>query len=141
MIGERIRQARQAKGLNQIELADKVGVSRGTMSSWENGALKPSKKHKEALSLALDVSEAYLDYGDQLPIAELIVCEEFKELAEKTFKEAMNLYIVAGWLSVKRPDVTVEILMDVFFNKLMDNGQVPIESRLRLAPVEDEKGA
>lgn len=36
-IGERIRQARQARGLTQEQLAEEVGVSRSAVAQWETG--------------------------------------------------------------------------------------------------------
>jgi transcriptional regulator with XRE-family HTH domain len=36
-IGERIREARLRAGLQQFEVAERCGVSRGAVSNWENG--------------------------------------------------------------------------------------------------------
>src|SRR5581483_3037042 len=36
-IGERIRAARQARGMTQEQLADEVGVSRSAVAQWETG--------------------------------------------------------------------------------------------------------
>ena len=38
----RVREAREAKGLTQAELADRVGVSRKTINTVENGIFIPS---------------------------------------------------------------------------------------------------
>jgi len=40
-ISEKLKQARTDSGLSQEEVADKLGVSRQTMSNWENGRSFP----------------------------------------------------------------------------------------------------
>lgn len=39
--GENIKKARENKGWSQKELADRLGVSQGAVSSWENGRVAP----------------------------------------------------------------------------------------------------
>lgn len=41
-LGEKIHDLRKAKGLSQEELAEKVGVSRQTISKWESGSMQPT---------------------------------------------------------------------------------------------------
>jgi putative transcriptional regulator len=41
-LGNRIREAREAKGLTQAELAARVGVSRKTVNTVENAVFVPS---------------------------------------------------------------------------------------------------
>jgi putative transcriptional regulator len=41
-LGNRIRTAREARGLTQAELAARVGVSRKTVNTVENGVFVPS---------------------------------------------------------------------------------------------------
>ena len=40
-LGSRLREVRTAAGLTQAELADKVGVSRKTVNTVENGVFVP----------------------------------------------------------------------------------------------------
>ena len=53
MIGDNIRSLREAKGLTQGMLADKLNVSDKTISSWENNRTEPSVEMIHALSSAL----------------------------------------------------------------------------------------
>jgi transcriptional regulator with XRE-family HTH domain len=57
-IGDRIRQARKAAGLNQVELARRIGVSQPAIANWESGVHDPRRlmlaKVAEALSIPLD---------------------------------------------------------------------------------------
>jgi transcriptional regulator with XRE-family HTH domain len=57
-IGERIRAARKAAGLNQAALAERVGVSQPAVANWESGVHDPRRlmlaKLAEALETPLD---------------------------------------------------------------------------------------
>lgn len=41
LLGSRIRLARLQLGLDQLELADQLGVTRNTVSEWETGKAEP----------------------------------------------------------------------------------------------------
>ena len=56
MIGKRIREARQAAGLSQEQLGEKLGVSFQAVSTWETGKFIPDSEHLPALAKALDLS-------------------------------------------------------------------------------------
>ena len=55
-IGERIRAARLRKGLSQMELGEKLGVSFQAVSSWETGKFIPDPDHLPQLADTLDLS-------------------------------------------------------------------------------------
>ncbi|MXW69495.1 MAG: helix-turn-helix domain-containing protein [Acidimicrobiia bacterium] len=50
-IASRIREARQAAGLTQQELAARVGVTRRTVWSWEAGRTRPGQEHLTGITL------------------------------------------------------------------------------------------
>lgn len=50
----RLKEARNEKGLSQQKLADIVGVSRNTISSIETGQFNPTAKLALILCIALD---------------------------------------------------------------------------------------
>src|SRR4051812_46491578 len=54
----------EAKGVNQKTLAGQVGASPAAVSGWRSGRKTPSAKSLKALAAALDVSAAWLQYGD-----------------------------------------------------------------------------
>ncbi|MBL6752017.1 MAG: LexA family transcriptional regulator [Nevskia sp.] len=63
-LARRIAKARTDAGLNQAELARRVGVTRATASMWENGEIAALKdKHLMALSEVLDVTPQWLNTG------------------------------------------------------------------------------
>jgi transcriptional regulator with XRE-family HTH domain len=60
-IHQRIKQGREALGLNQQQFADKLGLSRGTVQQWENeGGTAPSRKHQPQVAALLGLSVAQL---------------------------------------------------------------------------------
>jgi putative transcriptional regulator len=50
----RVREAREAKGLTQAQLADLIGMSRKTVNTVENGVFVPSTVVALKLARALD---------------------------------------------------------------------------------------
>ncbi len=48
-----IREARRQRGLSQVELAARLGVSQGTISLWETGAGTPTFKNLVRLAVEL----------------------------------------------------------------------------------------
>lgn len=59
-----LREARNEKGLSQMELANMVGVSRQTISSIENGQFNPTAKLALILCIALDKTFEKIFYFD-----------------------------------------------------------------------------
>lgn len=59
MIGQRIRAYRESKGLTQEDLADMVGTSQKTISSWENGQV-PNGDMIIRLARALNTSADFI---------------------------------------------------------------------------------
>ena len=64
VLKNRLKEARQAKGLSQAALAEMVGVSRNTISSIETGQISPTAKLALMLCIALDKKFEDLFYFD-----------------------------------------------------------------------------
>ncbi len=60
MLNERIRELRVASGLSQVELADKLGVSKQSVSNWENDNIQPSIDMLLKISRTFNVSTDFL---------------------------------------------------------------------------------
>ena len=58
--GNRLKALRKSKGLNQTQLAEKIGVSLLTLFRWEKDERQPRMNEIKALAKALGVSEADL---------------------------------------------------------------------------------
>lgn len=60
-ISKRIRKARKAAGLTQVELADRSGIPQSHISRLENGEHSPSAQTLQRLAKALNVPCEHLD--------------------------------------------------------------------------------
>ncbi len=59
-MNERIKQLRTERGLSQVELAEKLGVSKQSVSNWENDNILPSIEMLLKISHIFSVSTDYL---------------------------------------------------------------------------------
>jgi len=62
-IAQRIIIARKLKSISQAQLAEKMGVSRGSCSQWENGVTTPSVENLSRLALVLEVNFEWIATG------------------------------------------------------------------------------
>ena len=62
-IGNNIKKLRTAQGLTQDQLAERLFVTRQTISSWERAASRPSLEQLEAIAAALGEDVMTLLYG------------------------------------------------------------------------------
>ena len=60
MLGEIIKKLRIARGLNQVQLAQKLDVSKQTISNWENNNILPSIEMLVKISRFFSVSTDHL---------------------------------------------------------------------------------
>lgn len=60
MLGEVIKKLRIARGLNQVQLAEKLDVSKQTISNWENNNIMPSIEMLMKISRYFSVSTDFL---------------------------------------------------------------------------------
>lgn len=72
-IGNKIAQFRKYRGLNQKQLAEKIGVSAVTITRYENNSREPNLKKLNEIAIALDVTVSDLlneEYGIDLSQSE-----------------------------------------------------------------------
>lgn len=60
MLGEVIKKLRVAHGLNQVQLAERLDVSKQTISNWENNNILPSIEMLVKISRFFSVSTDHL---------------------------------------------------------------------------------
>lgn len=60
MLSKKIKTLRIAKGINQVEMANSLGVSKQCISNWENDNILPSIEMLVKLSKYYNVSTDYL---------------------------------------------------------------------------------
>ena len=79
MLGDRIARLRKAAGMNQAELAEKIGVSTSAIGMYEQGRREPSCALLVSLARALNTSLQYLLTGAEEaptpspPLAEILL--------------------------------------------------------------------
>jgi len=59
-LGEKLRARREGLGLEQLEIAQRVGVVPSCVSEWESGRMRPKRHRLPALAKALRVSASRL---------------------------------------------------------------------------------
>lgn len=64
-LGERIIEQREKKNMNQFDLAEKLDVSRQTISRWESNIVAPNADNLRELSVLFGVSVDYLLNGEE----------------------------------------------------------------------------
>ena len=60
MFDERIRQLRISLGINQAQFGNRLGVSKQSVSNWENGNIQPSIDMLTKIAVTFSVSADYL---------------------------------------------------------------------------------
>lgn len=99
-LSNNLRRYRQAEGLTQIQLAEKIGVSPQAIASWENGRRVPRLKYLEKLSKALHANIATLNDSRTS-----LVIRDFPELREPK-------------IEVKQPPIKEEKFEDQLIHRL-----------------------
>jgi transcriptional regulator with XRE-family HTH domain len=62
-VADRLRIARKYAGLDQDQLADKIGIARSTVSNAESGRVKPRRITLRAWALACGVPLSWIEHG------------------------------------------------------------------------------
>ena len=60
MFPKQIKYLRQSRALSQVQLADKLGVKKQSISNWEKDNIRPSVEMLEKIADFFDVSTDYL---------------------------------------------------------------------------------
>lgn len=88
--GLRLKKLRDAKRLSQKELAQKLGVSKGTVYRYENNTQSPSLENAAKLALLLDTS---LDYLAGLENALTIQLPDLNEEERNALMEFIRIFV------------------------------------------------
>lgn len=76
MLGDRIREIRLAKKMSQVELANLLGVTKQSVSNWENENIQPSIEMLSRLSDVLAVSSDFLLSKEEVRYLDVTGLEE-----------------------------------------------------------------
>lgn len=88
MFGLRLKDLRESRGLSQQQLADKLNVSRATISSWETSRTEPNLGQIEQLAKIFNCTKTrIIDGADQVDYAltleddEILIIEAYRKLS------------------------------------------------------------
>ena len=87
--GNRLKALRKSKGLNQTQLAEKIGVSLLTLFRWEKDERQPRMNEIKALAKALCVSEADLLHDTPEKSGDWVI--SFKTVAHFNTEEVVDM--------------------------------------------------
>ena len=94
MLGDNIRKYRKLNNMSQDELAEKLNVTRQSISLWENGQTQPSLENIVALSKLFKVSTDELLESDKTDIPATNTATPQKP--EDPKKKPNNLFLLVG---------------------------------------------
>lgn len=67
MLGQRISELRTESGWSQVKLAEKIGVTKQTVSNWENENIQPSIEMLVRLANLFNVTTDYMLGLEKVP--------------------------------------------------------------------------
>lgn len=85
-MNERLKELRKILGLTQQEMADKIGVKRNTIATYESGKVDPSSRTIADICEKFDVREKWLRTGEEPMLVELPPEDEAAKLASLLLK-------------------------------------------------------
>ena len=88
MLSDRIREIRIAKRISQVDLAKELGVTKQSVSNWENDNIQPSIEMLSRIADALSVSTDYLLGRDEKRYLDI---SGLSEKAIQSLQELVNI--------------------------------------------------
>ena len=92
IFGKNLKKLRIFAGYNQRKVAEKLGVSVSTVSSWENGKKLPYGKNLQKLIDFFGISEADIFSGN---IEEILRKQDFIDFSYERIKIKDGVFLVA----------------------------------------------
>ncbi len=123
-LGERIKQLRKENGMTQVDMAQKLGVTKGTVSTWETDSRVPGF---ETLNQMCDMFQRSLDYlmgrsDDATP--PILTSEEQNELAMSQVAEDLREYVLKYCRLDQYGKDAVEAVIRAEYNRCRDQGEL-----------------
>ena len=87
MLAQRLKQLRTDKGINQIQLAEEMSVTQGTVGKWETGKRVPDAQMLRKLAAYFDITVDYLLGSNS---ALVLLTRRFSGLPETDKDELIN---------------------------------------------------
>ncbi len=97
IFSNRLKQARDVRGLSQAQLATKAGLPAASVSHFESGPRKPSFDNLKSLASALDVTTDYLLGRADTPEASATFGKLHRDINQLT---AQDLELTKGFVEL-----------------------------------------
>ena len=96
MFPERLKQLRKEKGMTQLDLAQALGVSGGTVAMWETGKRKPQFETLAKLCDLFDTNSSFLMGSSEDPSSERLSDDDIEQLGawavEEDYEDVIRKY-------------------------------------------------
>lgn len=122
---QKLKNLRKGRGLSQLDLAEKLQVSRQAVSGWEAGASKPSTESLKSLGALYDVPLEYLlndDASEPIP-TDLEPNKEKSASDNKAKKKSRSIAMALTAIGIVV--VVLYVIAILFWNKGED--PIPME--------------
>lgn len=119
----RLVQLRKKRGLTQQQIADEIGVNRGSYSNWEKGKREPSFENLIKLADILNTTTDFLLGKSNIDLGnDSKVYEEYKELLSQNKKEEIKeRYDHSFEFFIKAVAKQLNISVEEALNKIIQN--------------------
>lgn len=123
----RLVQLRKKRGLTQQQIADEIGVNRGSYSNWEKGKREPSFENLIKLADLLDTTTDFLlgktniDFGNDSKVYEeykKLLSQNKKEEIKERYDHSFEFFIKAV---AKQLNISVEEALDKIIQNIGNN--------------------
>ncbi len=98
MIGHNIKSFREAKGISQNELAERLSVTRQAVSNWECGKSEPDIDTLHKISDILGITIEELIYGSKRENTTVINNNYITQMGEKVGKKGIGIGVVLAMI-------------------------------------------
>lgn len=114
-IGDNIKKWREHRNLKQFELAEMLGVSDKTVSSWEINRTEPKMGMVEKISSALHCKKTDIIGIDDVSDEPYYLNDETREIAQEVFEnpELRSLFHVARDIPPERLKAHIEFMKNL----------------------------
>lgn len=138
-MNERIKQLRKVLGLTQQEFADRIGVKRNTVATYEGGRNAPVDSVSSLICKEFNVNEEWLRNG----VGEMFIDSatfSLDEYAQSNRLSKTEISIIRGFMELDQE--TRQAIYDIFANAINENTETipddPEELEKRYPPIKNK---
>ena len=122
-LGKQIYELRKKANLSQEQLAEKVGVSRQTISKWELGETAPDIKQAQVLSQVFSVSLDELTGNDTKEVI-------YKKVSNTEKLAGLIIKIIKIWGIIILACLIIAVIGIILFGYVREEGSVEFENNV-----------